>query len=176
MVTQPGGGEAPASLAPPGIARPGVASSTGSPHGGPLPALGTFVLILIAALALREVASLILPPILGFLIALVAWPMVGAPERRGVRRGIALASTIAVVLAVVLLAAGIVALSVGELVVQIPVYETRLSAALAGLRDQVARLGIAVDPAAISTVVSPERIFAFVSRSRRRSPRQAARC
>ena len=77
-------------------------------------------------------ASLVLPPILGLLIALVAWPMVGALERRGVRRGIALASTIAVVLAVVLLAAGIVALSVGELVVQIPVYETRLSAALAG--------------------------------------------
>ena len=88
--------------------------------------------------------------------------MVGAPERRGVRRGIALTSTIAVVLAVVLLAAGIVALSVGELVVQIPTYETRLSAALAGLRDQVARLGMPVDPAAISTVVSPERIFAFV--------------
>ena len=62
----------------------------------------------------------------------------------------------------VLLAAGTVALSVGELVVQIPTYETRLSAALAALRDRVARLGIPVDPAAINTVVSPESIFAFV--------------
>jgi predicted PurR-regulated permease PerM len=163
MVTQPGGGEAPASF---GAA--GYRSAEGSvvdrlaPTSGPLPALGTAVLILIAALALREVASLILPPILGLLIALVAWPMVGALERRGVRRGIALTSTIVVVLAVVLLAAVVVALSVGELVVQIPTYESRLSAALAELRDQVARLGIPVDPAAFSTVVSPERIFAFV--------------
>ena len=163
MVTQPGGGEAPASFGAAGYrsAEESHVDRLG-PTAGPLPALGTVVLILIAALALREVASLILPPILGLLIALVAWPMVGALERRGVRRGIALTSTIAVVLAVVVLAAGIVALSVGELVVQIPTYETRLSAELAGLRDQIERLGIPVDPTAISTVVSPERIFAFV--------------
>jgi predicted PurR-regulated permease PerM len=164
MVTLPGGAEAPSSFAAAGYRAPeesGVDALGAS--GGPLSAMiGGFVLVLIAALALREVASLVLPVILGLLIALVAWPMVGALERRGVRHGVALASTIAVVLAVVLLAAGIIALSVGELVVQIPVYETRLSAALAGLRDQGAQLGIAVDPAAIQAVVSPERIFAFV--------------
>lgn len=163
MVIQPGGGEAPASF---GAAGHRSAEESDvvrlAPTAGPLPALGTFVLVLIATLALREVAALILPPILGLLIALVAWPLVGALERRGVRRGIALTSTIAVVLAVVVLAAGIVALSVAELVVQIPVYETRLSAAVAELRDEVAQLGIAVDPAAISTVLSPERIFTFV--------------
>jgi predicted PurR-regulated permease PerM len=129
---------------------------------GPLGAIGGYVLVLIAVLALREVASLVLPVILGLLTALVAWPMVGALEARGMGRGTALASTIAIVLAVVLLAAGIIALSVGELVVQVPVYETRLSAAFAALREQVAHLGLAVDAAAIRAVISPERIFAFV--------------
>jgi predicted PurR-regulated permease PerM len=163
MVTLPGGAEAPSSFGAAGSrAREDAGADTLGPAGGPLSAIGGFVLVLIAALALREVASLVLPVILGLLIALVAWPMVGALEGRGVRHGIALASTIAIVLAVVLLAAGIVALSVGELVVQIPVYETCLSAALAGLRDQGAQLGLAVDPAAIRAVASPERIFAFV--------------
>jgi predicted PurR-regulated permease PerM len=163
MVIEPGGGEAPASLGAAGH-RSAEESDVARlvPTAGPLPALGMFVLILIAALALREAAALILPPLLGLLIALVAWPMVGALERRGVRRGIALTGTIAVVLAVVVLAAGIVALSVAELVVTVPAYETRLSAAVTELRDQVAQLGIAVDPAAISTVVSAERIFTLV--------------
>jgi predicted PurR-regulated permease PerM len=163
MVTLPGGAEAPSSFGATGYRAREESGVNGlAVAGGPLSAIGGFVLVLIAALALREVASLVLPVILGLLIALVAWPMVGALEGRGVRHGIALASTIAIVLAVVLLAAGIVALSVGELVVKIPVYETRLSAALAGLRDQGAQLGLAVDPAAIRAVVSPERIFAFV--------------
>jgi AI-2 transport protein TqsA len=130
--------------------------------GGPLGAIGGFVLVLVAMLALREVASLVLPVILGLLIALVAWPMVGALAKRGMGRGTALASTIAIVLAVVLLAAGIIALSVGELVVQVPVYETRLNAAVAALREQIAQRGLAVDPAAIGAVISPEKIFAFV--------------
>lgn len=129
---------------------------------GPLPAIVAFVLVLVGMLALREVASLVVPVILGLLIALVAWPMVGSLERRGVGHGPALASTIAVVLAVVLLAVGIVALSAGELVVQLPGYEIRMNAALAALRDQLAQLGIAADPAAITALVSPERIFTFV--------------
>jgi len=129
---------------------------------GPLPAIGASVLVLVGMLALREVASLVVPVILGLLVALVAWPMVGTLELRGVRRGLALASTIAVVLAVVFIAAGIAAISVGELVVQLPQYESRLSAALATLRGQLAQLGIGADPAAITAVVSPERIFALV--------------
>jgi predicted PurR-regulated permease PerM len=163
MVTTPDGAEARASFGAVGHRppdEPGVDKLALT--GGPLGAIGGFVLVLVAVLALREVASLVLPVILGLLIALVAWPMVGALEGRGMGRGTALASTIAIVLAVVLLAAGIIALSVGELVVQIPVYETRLSAALAALREQIAQLGLAVDPAAIRAVISPERIFAFV--------------
>jgi AI-2 transport protein TqsA len=126
---------------------------------GPLAAVGSFVLLLAAALALREVASLVLPVITGLLIALIVWPMVGALEARGLRSGLALASTIAIVLGVVLLAAGIAALSVGELVVQIPAYESRLSTAMTVLHDQLGRFAIGVDPA---TIISPERIFAVV--------------
>ena len=129
---------------------------------GPLMALGGFVLVLVAALGLREVASLVVPVMFGLFIALTTWPMVGSLERRGVRHGFAVAGTIAVVLAVVLVAASIAALSVGELVVQIPKYEGRLSAALAAVRDQLAQLGFGADPGAISAIISPERILALV--------------
>ena len=129
---------------------------------GPLLALSGFVLVLLGALALREMASLVVPVMFGLFIALTAWPMVGALERRGMRHGFALAGAIVVVLAVVLFAASIVALSVGELVVQVPRYESRLSAALAGLQGQLAQLGIGADPGAMSALISPERIFALV--------------
>jgi AI-2 transport protein TqsA len=129
---------------------------------GPLSAIGGFVLVLVGALALREVASLILPVMVGLLIALVAWPMVGALERRGVGHGFALGGTIAVVLAVVFLVAAIAAISVGELVVLLPRYESRLNTALATLRDQLAQLGISADPRAIAAIISPEKIFAVV--------------
>ncbi len=128
----------------------------------PLMALGGFVFVLVAMLGLREVASLVVPVMFGLFIALTTWPMVGSLERRGVRHGFAVAGTIAVVLAVVLVAASIAALSVGELVVQIPKYEGRLSAALAAVRDQLAQLGFGADPGAISAIISPERILAFV--------------
>ncbi len=129
---------------------------------GPLTAIGGLVLALIAVLGVREVASLVVPVLFGLFVALTAWPMVGALERRGVRHGVALAGAIVVVLAVVVLAAFIVALSVGELVVQIPRYESRLSAALADLRDLLAQLPIDVDPGAITAIMSPEQVFAFV--------------
>ena len=87
---------------------------------GPLTAIGGLVLVLVAVLALREVASLVVPVMFGLFIALTAWPMVGALERRGVRHAFALAATIVVVLAVGLAAACVAALSVGELAVEIP--------------------------------------------------------
>jgi AI-2 transport protein TqsA len=129
---------------------------------GLLGATGAVVLVLVGVLALREVASLVLPVITGLFIALVAWPMVGMVERHGVRHGLALASTIAAVLIVVVLAAGIAALSVGELVVQLPRYESRLGSALASARDQLAQVGIASDPAALTAIISPEKVFGFV--------------
>jgi predicted PurR-regulated permease PerM len=88
--------------------------------------------------------------------------MVGALERRGVRHGLALAATITIVLAVVFLAALIASLSIGELVLQLPQYESRLDAALEDLRGRLVQLGIAADTAAVTALISPERIFAFV--------------
>ena len=129
---------------------------------GPLTAIGGLVLVLVGALGLREVASLIVPVMFGLFIALTAWPMVGALERRGMRHAFALAGAIVVVLAVVVLAACIAALSVGELVVQVPRYESRLSAALAALRDLLSQLPIGVDPGALTAIVSPERISGIV--------------
>jgi predicted PurR-regulated permease PerM len=88
--------------------------------------------------------------------------MVGALERRGVRHALALAATIVVVLAVALLAACVAALSVGQLVVEIPSYESRLSTSLAALRDLLAQLGINADLGAITSIISPEKIFGLV--------------
>ena len=76
MVTSPAAAKLSELSAPP--YRSGGVRVDRSPQRRPAPRWARFVLILIAALALREVASLILPPILGLLIALVAWPMVGA--------------------------------------------------------------------------------------------------
>ncbi len=129
---------------------------------GPLAAIGGFALVLVAVLALREVAALLVPVLFGLFIALVAWPLVGALERRGVKHALALAVPIVVVLAVLFLTACLAAFSVGELMVRIPTYERRLSAELDSLRSLLAQLGIAADAGAIAAIVSPERIVAFV--------------
>ncbi len=129
---------------------------------GPLLTIGGFALVLVAALALREVASLVVPVLFGLFIALIAWPMVGTFERRGVRHALALAGAIVVVLAVLLLAGFIVALSVGELVVQVPRYESELNAALVALRDLLAQVGINADAGAITAIISPEQVFAVI--------------
>jgi predicted PurR-regulated permease PerM len=149
-VEPPARGEPPASL----IAGPLAA--------GPLAGLVAFVLVLVAVLALREVADLVVPIVFGLFLALVAWPMVGALERRGARRPIALSGAILVVLAVVLAAAGIIALSVGELVVQVPRYEDRLREQIDALRDLLAGFGVAADEEAIASIVSPSSIVSFV--------------
>ena len=111
----------------------GVVGRVGS--SGPLGALGGLVLVVIAALGLREVASLVVPVLFGLLIALTVWPLVGSLERRGFRHALALASSILVVLALVLLGALTAALSVAQLAAEIPNYETQLTVALAGLGE-----------------------------------------
>lgn len=163
MLTVSGGSAVQVDRGVVGASGDGESGATGLPSvAGPIWAVGGLVLLLGAVLGLREVATLVLPVLVGLLIALVAWPMVGALERRGVRHGLALAGTVTVVLAMVFLAAGIGALAVGELVVQVPRYESRLGAALPDLRDRLAQFGITVDLGAISAVISPERIVAFV--------------
>ena len=52
---------------------------------GPLTALGALVLVLVAVLALREVAPVVVPVVFGLFLALVAWPLVPRLQRRGYR-------------------------------------------------------------------------------------------
>lgn len=129
---------------------------------GPLTAIGAFVLVLAAALLLREVATVVVPVLFGLFVALVAWPLVGALERRRVRRGPALAAAMVSVIVVVLATAGVIALSIGQLVVQIPRYTSRLTDQLDALREFLAQFGVTLDPEAITSVIPPETIAGFV--------------
>jgi AI-2 transport protein TqsA len=130
--------------------------------GGPLTALGGLVLVLVAVLALREIASLVVPVLFGLFIALVVSPLVTALERRGIRHVVALSVAIAVVLAMVLATAGVIALSIGELVVQVPRYESRMRELFDQVQEILAGLGFQADSNAISAVVSPEDIVGYV--------------
>jgi AI-2 transport protein TqsA len=128
----------------------------------PVRGLVIVVLVLAAALLLREVASLIVPLLFGLFLALVAWPLVAALERRRVGHRVALGLAIVVVLAVVLGAAFLVALSLAELVVQIPKYQTELTDQVARLRSYLAQFGLNADAEALLSIVSPERLAGLV--------------
>ena len=146
------------------------ASSSNEPATGRLPSirsapvrdLTVLVLLLLGVVLLREVASLVVPLLFGGFIALVAWPLVGALERRGMRRSIALALTILVVLVAVIGTALIIGISIGELVALLPQYEDRLDEAIASLRAQLAQFGIDADPQAVLSIISPEQIASVV--------------
>ncbi len=128
---------------------------------GSLVAIGGLVLVLLAMLALREVASLLVPVLFGLFLALVAWPLVGALKRRGFRHGLALTAALFAVLGVVLVTAGLIALSVGELVIQVPKYQDRIGEQLTQLQDLLAGFGITADAAAITSIISPSAIAGF---------------
>jgi AI-2 transport protein TqsA len=130
--------------------------------GPPLDTAVVVVLVLLGVVLLREVASLVVPLLFGGFLALVAWPMVGALERRTVPHAAALGLTIVTVLLAVMGTALIVALSLGELVVLLPQYEGRLDAVIADARTQLAVFGIDADPRAILSIVSPEQIASVV--------------
>ena len=129
---------------------------------GPLVPLAAIVLVLVGALALREVATIIVPVVFGLFLALVAWPMVGVLERRGARHAIALTAALMVVLAIVLVAGGILALSVAELVLQVPKYEGRLRDQIEMLQDLLGQFGLTTDPGALLALIKPEQILAIV--------------
>ncbi len=128
---------------------------------GPLTAIGALVLVLAAALLLREVASLVVPVLFGLFLALVAWPLVGALERRGARHGIALSVAIIVVIVVVLATFGMIALSVAELVIEVPKYQDRLAAQIVAIRDLLEGFGVDTDLEALLALVPPETVAAF---------------
>lgn len=121
----------------------------------PVGPLASVALVLVAALALREAASLLVPIVFGLFLALVAWPLVGALERRGARRGVALAGAIGAVLLVVATVTGVLALSVAELVVLVPVYEDRLRDLIGQVRTLLAGFGITADPETLPGILTP---------------------
>ncbi|MEO5965034.1 MAG: AI-2E family transporter [Candidatus Limnocylindrales bacterium] len=146
----------------PAGAPPTAGSALAAIAGGPLGALAAVVLVMIGALALREVATLVVPVLFGLFLALVAWPMVGALERRGARHGAALGGAILVVLVVVLAVAVVVAVSIGELVVLVPHYEDRLQAQINALVALLAGFGVVLDPGAITSIISPQQVVSFI--------------
>jgi predicted PurR-regulated permease PerM len=148
--------------APGGPARaPGGVSGLRVPP-GPLTAVAGLVLVLLAAILLREIASLIVPVIFGLFLALLTYPLIPALQRRGLKHGGALAIALVSVLVVVLATFGMIALSVGELVIEIPKYQDRVSAEIATITAFLAGFGITVDLEAILSVISPEQIAGFV--------------
>jgi predicted PurR-regulated permease PerM len=125
-------------------------------------ALGALVLVLIAMLGLREVASLVVPILFGLFLALVTAPLVDALERRGVSRRLALAAAIGLVLLVVLAAVGIIAVSVSQLLVLIPRYEDRLRQVVDDLIAWLAGFGLAIDRETIPGLLTPGALASFV--------------
>jgi AI-2 transport protein TqsA len=145
-----------------GPAAPGPGRLPSPAAAGVLLPLLVLVLVLAAALLLREIASLIVPVLFGLFLALVAWPAVGALERRGVRHAVALTGAILIVRVIVLGSAAIAAFSVAELVIQVPKYEDRLREQVQGILDALAALGIQPEIGAITELISPEQVLAFV--------------
>ena len=167
----PGASPAPGKVEVPGepseppdrAVAPEPAASGLSPSAfGPLVPLVAIVLVLVGALALREVATILVPVVFGLFLALVAWPMVGILERRGARHGIALTAALMVVLAIVLVAGGILALSAAELVLQVPKYEGRLRDQVELLQDLLGQFGVTTDPGALLALIKPEQILSIV--------------
>jgi AI-2 transport protein TqsA len=166
---EPGGsGERPEPAGAPDPTAPGASAASrddrqpGSLIFGPLVPLAAIVLVLVGALALREVATIVVPVVFGLFLALVAWPMVGILERRGARHGIALTAALMVVLAIVLVAGGILALSAAELVLQVPKYEGRLRDQIELLQDLLGQFGVTTDPGALLALIKPEQILSIL--------------
>jgi predicted PurR-regulated permease PerM len=128
---------------------------------GPFGALAGLVLVLLAALVLRETSSVLVPVLFGLLVALAASPLIGALEARRAPRSLAVAGTIAAVVGVVVIAIALFAVSIAQLVVLVPRYEGRVTAIAGDIQDFLAGLGIAVDPNALPGVVSPGMLASF---------------
>jgi len=137
-------------------------ASVSAVAGGPIGVLAAVVLVLVGLLALREVASLVVPVLFGLFLALVAWPIVDRLQRRGVRHGVALATAILVVLVIVLATAIVAVVSIAELVIQVPKYEDKFRALVEGAQTVLAGFGIELDPDAIASVISVSQVLAVV--------------
>ncbi|MBI2781445.1 MAG: AI-2E family transporter [Chloroflexi bacterium] len=160
----------------PTAARPrGTTAASVAPEGsGPVYGLGALVLVLLAALTLREVSSLIVPVLFGLFLALVASPLVSALERRGASHPVALATAIGLVLLIVLAAVAVIAISISQLVVLIPRYEDRLGQVIESIRQFLAGYGVAIDPEALPGMLTPGALASFVQSTAAAISRTAA--
>jgi AI-2 transport protein TqsA len=131
-------------------------------QGSPLLALATVVLVLIGVLALKATADLVVPVMFGLFLALVAAPLVGSIERRGIAHPLALTIAVSLLVVIVLAVAGIIAFSVAELVARIPGYEDRLTTLVEEARAALAEVGIVADPAELPALASPGTLLALV--------------
>jgi AI-2 transport protein TqsA len=142
---------------------PGSGAEPATPsRAGPVYALSAFVLVLLAALGLRELASLLVPILFGAFLALVAAPLVDSLERRGLSHTLALAATIGVVLVVVLAAVAVIAISTSQLVALLPRYEDRLATLVLDVRGLLHGFGLDVNPETIPGLVTPGALASFV--------------
>src|SRR3954453_13844796 len=85
-----------------------------APAARPIAMLATFVLILLAVLALHEVSGMVVPVVFGLLLALVAAPLVGGFERRGASHRVAVTATIVAVLGVLVVTVLIIVFSIAQ--------------------------------------------------------------
>ena len=129
---------------------------------GSLLPLAALVLVMVGVLALKAMAELLVPVMFGLFLALVAAPLVGSLERRGVGHPLALTIAVSLLVAIVLVVAGIIAFSIAELVARIPGYEDRLTTLVEEARAQLAQVGIVADPEALPALASPGTLLSIV--------------
>ena len=129
---------------------------------GPLTAVAGLVLVLLAAILLREVASMVVPVVFGLFLALLTYPAIPAIQRRGIKLGGALAITLISVLVVILVTFGMIALSVAQLVIEVPKYQNTVAAEIERITAILAGFGITIELDAILEILSPERIAGFI--------------
>jgi predicted PurR-regulated permease PerM len=86
----------------------------------------TFASLVVVVAGLRAAAPILVPVFLGFFFALLSLPLADWLERRGVRRGLAIAVTVLAGAAVVAVAGLFVTASLGELAQALPIYQVRL--------------------------------------------------
>ena len=101
------------------------------------------------------------PVLLAFVLTVVAHPMIGALERRGVRRGFAVALTVVVLDGGLLLFAAAIALSFGRLATVLPQYADQWQQLLDDARSALTDLGIG--PEQVKDVLSGLQLSTLLS-------------
>jgi AI-2 transport protein TqsA len=132
------------------------------PAARPIAMLATFVLVLLAVLALHEVSGMVVPVLFGLLLALVAAPLVGVFERRGASHRVAVTATIVVVLGVLVVTVLIIVFSIAQFVAQLPEYQDQLTDDLDALKTALANAGLPVSTDALTSIVSPSALAGII--------------